>query len=209
MEAAATQQGTDWQPDGPADDSVPGTPRAAAAEARQAAAAEAFARDHDGLTLDDEVDALDFILSGKPPAVHTVPLTIVTDTGHSRLEWDFKAQDARLIREIEDRNTNESTGVIDTVTNDAQLLAEATVELRTPRRTIDIRSTEFRTIRARKAGSDEYEEITLSPPDALEARFKKQWGLAANVANEVRKLSGYDKTKVGASHRKLVTASGN
>lgn len=184
-----------------------------AAEARGEAAVEAYARDHEGLTGENERDALDHLLAPKPARLYDVKVQYDTEDGLLPLTFVIRGADGRKLDAIEQECLNEATGRMDSMTADLRIVAELACEqLETPGRTLRLDSEEFRTMRRPKPGGDEGEIETFvhaSPVEALEARMKTQLGLVSGVAREVRRISGFDAQRVGQANRRLVAASGN
>jgi hypothetical protein len=185
---------------------------AEAEERRQGNAVEAYARGHEGLTEENERDALDFLLAPKPPRLYDVKVTYDTEDGLRELVFVIRGMDGRMIDRIEQSHVSEATGRLDVISANCHLVAEATAFLSgRPGHEVKIDSAEFLTIRRPNPDNPEgYEETALaSPVDALEARFKTQLGLIAGVSSEVRRVSGYDPERVGTAKRRLVNAVGN
>lgn len=201
---------------------LPGQPTVAAAQARrsseddaeakQAAATEAFARDHEGLTDENERDALDFLLAPKPPRLYDVKVEYETEDGPRKLTFVIRAYDGRKIDDIEQSNRSEVTRKFDQITADCQLVGAATAWLEgRPGHRVELTSTEFLTVRMPnpdKAG-EMIEHKLASPADALEAKFRTQLGIVSGVAQQIRRVSGYDASRVGMANRRLVNAAGN
>lgn len=184
----------------------------AAAEQRGANAVEAFARDHEGLTDEDERDALDFLLSPKPPRLYGVTVDYDTEAGIRPLTFVIRGMDGRRLDAIEQAHISETTGKMDQISAECQIVVEATVALEgSTGRQVKPDSPEFLTVRVPKQDAPgEFEQQTLaSPAMALEARFKTQLGLIAGVAARVRAISGYDPRKVANPQRRLASAVGN
>lgn len=203
MEAMETQ-------DDRASDVAPAQPRAVDAEERGDAAVEAFARDHEGLTDDDERDALDFVLAPKPPRLYDVKVEYDTEAGRLPLTFVIRGMDGRRLDAIEQRHVSEATGKIDVISAECDIVSEATVYLEggTGRQT-KLDSDEFLTVRRPRQDGEGVEEHKLaSPAMALEARFKTQLGLVSGVAAQVRRISGYDAQRVGMAQRRIVAAVG-
>lgn len=192
-----------------------GEPRALSpdTEAKAAAAVEAFARDHEGLTDEDERDALDFLLAPKPPRLYGVTVQYDTEKGTLPLTFVIRGTDGRRIDAIEQLHVSETTGKVDAISAECQLVAEATVFLEgRPGHHVKLDSDEYLTVRKPKPEDEGggFETVRLaSPADAIEARFRTQLGLIAGVANHIRRISGYDPTRVGNAQRRLAAAVGN
>jgi hypothetical protein len=211
--------GQDDRDPGPAAQVAAAEPRSApdAGEERGDLAVEAYARDHEGLSDEDERDALDFLLAPKPPRIYGVKVKYDTEAGIRPLTFVVRASDGRKIDGIEQANVSEATGKIDRITADCQIVALACVALESASgRAVELTSAEFLTVRVPKRDDSSGEptgemvETRLaSPADALEARFKTQLGIVSGVAREVRRISGYDPERVGVAQRRLVDAAGN
>lgn len=183
-----------------------------AAEARREASVEAYARGHEELTAENERDALDYLLAPKPPRLYDVKVEYETDTGTEPLTFVVRAMDGRKIDSIEQRNVSESTGQLDAITANCEVVAEACecIESKGGRQ-VKLDSEEFLTLRVPKpdAPAETEPKRLASPAMALEARFRTQLGVIAGVAREVRRMSGYDPNRVGQAQRRLIEASGN
>jgi hypothetical protein len=186
------------------------TPREPDADAKGEAAIEAFARDHEALTDDDERDALDFLLAPKPARLYNVPTEYETERGTMRLLFVIRGMDGRRIDSIEQANVSDSTGKLDATTAACQLVAEGTAWLEgRPGHQVRMDSDEFLSLRVPDGEGGMKVTRLASPADALEARFKTQLGLVAGVARELRRIAGYDPSKVGSAQRRLADAVGN
>lgn len=176
-------------------------------------AAEAYARDHEGLTPENERNALDYVLAPKAPRLYEVPVQFDTEDGLKPLMFVIRGVDGRKLDAIELECLSETTGRVDQVTADLRIVAElGCVQLEAGGRAVKLTSPEFRTVQRPKPGGAEDEIETFehaSPVEALEARFKTQLGLVSGVAARVRMISGYDPARVGSARRRLVVASGN
>lgn len=186
----------------------PAEPQASDPEATGAAAAEAFARDHDGLTEENERDALDYLLAPKPPRMYGVKVEYETEDGTRSLTFVIRGVNGRKIDDLEQANvkdTPDGARRMDQISADLALVAEGCLKLVTPKQEVELRSESFRTII--RPGHDPL--LLASPAEALEARFGTQLGLVSGVAREIRRVSGYDPSKVGAAQRRLMDAAGN
>lgn len=193
--------------------STPADPQAER-EATRAAAVEAYARDHEGLTQENERDALDFLLANAPPMEHYVDVQLDTEEGLLPLRFHIRAQDGKKLDAIEIANTNESTGQVNIAEVQAQIIALACFKLEgRAGHDIGIRTEKFRTVMVPDPDSDDptvkKAVLLASPAEALRHRFRTQWGLVQGVAVQVRRISGYDNDRVGKAQRRLVEASGN
>lgn len=182
-------------------------------EARQDAAVEAFNRDHEELTEEDEQDALDYLLAPKKPRLYDVAVQYDTDDGRVPLTFVVRGMDGRKLEEMEKRHRSETTGELDVIGYDCELVATACEFLESRRgRKIKINSDEFLTVKVPDPDNPDGELIEQkieAPPVALEARFRTQLGLLSGVARSIRFVSGYDPQRVGEARRRLVNASGN
>lgn len=174
--------------------------------AEEQARAMAAARETDKpekLTEADEVGALHYLLGGRAPTVHTVEAQYMTPEGRKPIKFEIRATDGRKIDKIEQANVSDTTGQVDQITANCQIVAEACISIvdETGEKT-DPKSVEFRTVNP-EAGP------LASTADALEVRFRDQLGLIAGVAREVRRIGGWDPEAVGKAQRKLVEAAGN
>jgi hypothetical protein len=183
-------------------------------DAKGEAATEAFARDHEELTDDDERDALDFLLAPKPARLYGIPVQYDTEKGVMPLIFVVRGMDGRKIDAIEQRNVSAETGKLDAVTAECQLIAEACVFVEgRPGHQVKVTSDEFLTVRVPAPTEADPRAMEMrklaSPADALEARFKTQLGLLSGVAAQIRRISGYDPRRVGEAERRLIGAVGN
>lgn len=186
--------------------------RAEAEEQRQANAVEAYARAHEGLTEENERDALDFLLAPKPPRLYDVKTTYDTEDGPRKLTFVVRGVDGRKLDSIEQAHVSETTGRLDRISADCQLVAESTTFLEGRLgHQVELTSQQFLTVKVPNPDNPSgFEEQQLaSPADALEARFRTQLGLVSGVAAEIRRVSGYDPERVGSAKRRLVNAVGN
>jgi hypothetical protein len=183
-----------------------------AEEARQAAATEAFARGHEELTDENERDALDFLLAPKPARLYDVKVTYETEDGPRPMVFVIRGHDGRKIDDIETSNRSEVTGRFDQITADCQLVAAATAFIEgRPGHRVELTSSEFLTVRVPNPDrpGETMEHTFASPADAIEARFRTQLGLVSGIAQQIRRVSGYDPQRVGMANRRLVNAAGN
>lgn len=185
-------------------------------EETQAAAVEAFARDHDELTATNERDALDWLLGNQRPMEHYVDVRYDTPEGEQPLRLHIRAQDGKKLDAIEVAHTNQQTGVTDIAAVQADIVALACFRLGAGpgfAHEMSLASEEFRTVDMPDRDSEEpgatKKVLLASPPEALRYRFRTQWGLMQGVAIQVRRISGYDPEKIGQAQRRLVDAAGN
>lgn len=165
-----------------------------------------------GAELDEseELSALDWLLGTPRPIVHDIPVDLETESGMRKLTFVTGRIDPRKIDGIELRNVQQSTGRVDRITADCEIIAELCTEMfdATGKR-VSLRSDEFLTVPgAARDHRGEPESLKLaSPALALERRFGGQEGLLTLVAAEIRRLGGYDPQRLGTSQRRLVEAS--
>lgn len=164
-----------------------------------------------GAELDDgeERSALDFLL-GSPKAMEfDVEVQVDTDAGPKPLTFAIKAMDGRDLDAIEQRNRSQTTGLLNAIPANCEVVADATMRMVDHKgRVTDIRSDEFLTVMSRRTPDEDPTPHKLaSPAMALERRFRYQLGLITYVAAEIRRVSGYDSERVGPAQRKLVRAS--
>lgn len=159
-----------------------------------------------GTDLDDrqQRSALDYLLGTPKAATYKVLVQYETDGGIKELEFHFRALDGRKIDKIEQAAINERTGLMDKITADSQLVAEATDAIVDPESgaKVSVRDEKFLIIRPGDAP-------LAAPPDALLARFGTQIGLLAGVASAIREAAGWNRERVGKASRVLVDAAGN
>lgn len=159
-----------------------------------------------GADLDDDEEraALDWLLGAPAAMQHDITVQFETPDGEQPVTFTVRQMDTRQIDKIEQRNLSQSTGRLDALTANCQIVAEATVSIRDGSgRSTAINSDEFLTV----VGRDGEPLKLASSSDALEQRFRKQLGLIQGVASEIRRLAGYDTERVGAAQRRLVQAS--
>jgi hypothetical protein len=162
------------------------------------------------LSLEEEKNALDWLL-GDPIAIpHSIPVDFETPDGTKKLEFIVRKMDASKIDAIEQRHLNTNTGRMDQAAADCEIvgtLADA-VTTQGDAREVDLTSAEFRTLRLRNKSNGNVETVTLATPmEALSARFRGQEGLIMGIAREMRRLAGYDPGRVGQAQRRLTEAS--
>lgn len=162
------------------------------------------AADGETLSPKDERSALDFLLGTPEPARYKVTVAYETPAGMKDLIFRFRAMDGRALDKIEQSHLNERTGMMDKISADSHLVAEAVYEIVDPETDakVEPKSEKFRTIK-------EGEAPLASPIDAIGARFGTQIGLIAGVASAIREAAGWDRERVGKASRLLVDAAGN
>lgn len=160
------------------------------------------------LDHEEETAALDWLLGTPSPIVHEIPVDFETPKGMAKLTFVSRRIDPRKIDAIEVRNIQQSTGRIDRITSDCEIIVESCDVVQDARRTIKLNSDEFLTVPMRNRDTGEIERLKLaSPAMALERRFVGQEGVLTLVAAEIRRLGGYDPQRLGTSQRRLVEAS--
>lgn len=155
------------------------------------------------MSPDEEAGALNYLLGARAPLPYDVKSTLETVDGPKPLTFVIRQMDGRKIDAIETRNRDKTTGVLDQISCDVQLVGEACLFIvdATGKQT-DPKSEAFRTVRPEQPP-------LASPADALEARFREQLGILSGVAREVRRVSGWAPERVGQADRRLVDAAGN
>lgn len=106
--------------------------------------------------------------------------------------WTVKPLPPEALEAIEKKNTDERTGMVDSSANNAEVLSAASIEP-------DPTSEEFR-----RANGDR-----ASAPEAIRYLFRHQGGVVDFLAGEVRRISGFDPTRVGKAKPRLSRAAGN
>lgn len=160
------------------------------------------------LNEEEEHSALDWLLGTPKPIMHEIPVDLETPRGMRRLTFVARRIDPRKIDAIEIRNVQQSTGRIDRITADAEIIAETCDVVEDGKRTVRLNSEEFCTVLLRKRDTGEIEPVHFAnPAEAIQRRFVGQEGLLTLIAAEIRRLGGYDAQRLGTSQRRLVEAS--
>lgn len=156
------------------------------------------------LEPDEEVAALDYLLGAPQASVHEIEVQYETPAGLTPLTFVVRSIDTRKIDKIELRNLDPSTGQIDRLTADCEIVAAATIHMRDASgREVKLDSVEFLTVPRR--GDDPFTHA--APPLALEERFRDQMGLISGVVLEIKRSSGYSPDRVKRAKRVLVSGS--
>lgn len=125
-----------------------------------------------------------------------------TEDGTKALTFRIKQIDSKVIDAIEKRNINETTGRLNRVVANAEIVAESCFELVDDGGgAIDPSADEFRATPDGKK--------LPSKAVAFEQRFFYQEGILAQVADEIRRICGWSPDRVGTAQRELVEAAGN
>lgn len=160
------------------------------------------------LSSEEETSALDWLLGTPKPIAHEIPAEIETESGMRTVKFVSRRIDPRKIDAIEIRNIQQSTGRVDRITADCEIITESCDLLDDGKRKVKLNSDEFLTVRMRNRDTGDVEDVKLaSPAQALERRFVGQEGVLTFVAAEIRRLGGYDPQRLGTSQRRLVEAS--
>lgn len=165
-----------------------------------------------GATLSDgeERTALDWLL-GDPVAIpHAIPVEFETPDGIQKLEFIVRKMDTSKIDSIEQKHVNASTGRLDQIAADREIVATLVDAVTAPGdpREVELTSSQFRTMRLRSKATGEVETVTLATPmEAIAARFRGQEGLLMGIAREMRRIAGYDTARIGQAQRRLTEAS--
>lgn len=164
-----------------------------------------------GARLDDDEEkaGLDYLLGTAQATLHDVTVQLETPDGLKPITFVIRQMDGRKLDEIEQRHVNRATGTMDKFGSDVEVVATATKWLTdSTGREIDPKSEEFRTVAQRDPMTHEVKTIVLgSTVLALERKFQVQLGLLSGVADQVRRVSGFDPERVGKAQRRLVEAS--
>lgn len=155
----------------------------------------------------EEKSALDWLLGDPVPLEHTIPVDFETPRGMVKLTFLSKRIDPKRIDTIEAENLMAS-GRVDRLTADIQIVAESCYAVTDASGEVkQLNSDSFRTMNVRNP-SGNIEELKLaSKAMALEKRFVGQEGVLTLVAAEIRRLAGYDTSRLGQSQRRLVEGS--
>lgn len=161
------------------------------------------------LDEDEEKAGLDYLLGNAKPTLHDVTVQIETPAGLKPVTFVVKQMDGRVLDEIESRNVDRAAGKLDKFSADTEVLARATVKIfDSTGREIDPRSEDFRRVKQRNPITGEEQLVVIgSTAQALERRFQTQLGLLSGVADQVRRVSGFDPDRVAKAQRRLVEAS--
>lgn len=146
-----------------------------------------------------EATALDFFLGATYRPKYRVRVDFETPMGMKPLTFHLQALDDREIQRIDTahrKDTESPFAKLDSTSFNSELLVEATAYVTDESgRKVEPKSTEF------------MGQIP-DPILAMEMRFKFQPGLMDGIAEQIRKLSAYDSSRVGAAQRVLVDAAG-
>lgn len=146
-----------------------------------------------------EESALDFFLGATYRPEYTVKVEFETSAGMRPLTFRLWALDDRELQRIDAAHRKDADSPfakLDATGFNAEMVSKA---------------TKYITDGARRIAPDS-EEFVGQIPDpvaAMELRFKYQPGLLEGLAEEIRKLSGYSRDRVGSAQRALVDAAGN
>lgn len=144
----------------------------------------------------DERDALDWFLGATVALEYDVPVKYETPGGMTTLTFHLKQLDGDRIEEVdvENRSGDGPFGRLDTLSFNAQLVAEATVYIQSESgRKVEPMASEF-------LGG------IPSPVLAMKLRFKKQPYLLEHLADRIREKAGFSPDRVGSAQRSLVDA---
>jgi hypothetical protein len=166
-----------------------------------------------GATLDpdEEKSALDWLLGDPVQIPHEIPFTYETPKGLKDMKFIMLQSDPSAIDKIEQRHV--VGGTMDQAAADLEIVATlcdaiAEADDKDGSKAIELTSSKFRTMRLKNTQTNEVEDHTFADPmQALDARFRGQQGVLMGVAREVRRVAGYDSSRVGLVQRRLVQAS--
>lgn len=156
----------------------------------------------------EEKSGLDWLL-GDPVAIpHEIPMQLETPDGMKEVFFIVRKSDPGKIDQIEQRHVDRVTGRIDQLAADTEIVATCSDAIRDGTRTVELTSPQFLTMRLRNTETGKIEDLQLaSPIEALSRRLRGQQGVLFGVAREIRRVAGYDPTRVGQAQRALVEAS--
>lgn len=152
--------------------------------------------DHrDKISAVEDQEATKWYLAPQPEAPEwTIPFDWFDhDKGEMiKREWAVRPLPAEVLEAIEEGHRSKQTGLIDSTANNAEVLAKASISP-------DPTSEEFRTANGGRA----------SAADAVSYLFRHQSGVIDLMAGEIRRISGYDASRVGTAKPRLARAAGN
>lgn len=160
------------------------------------------------LTDGEERSALDWMLGGPVNMEHVIPADYETPAGMLKVKFVTRMLDSRVLDEIQQRHVNDTTGKLDKLSVDVEIVARATKYLTDPTgRQVPLDSEEYLTVRRKNSRGEEESVKLASPHDALEYHWKGQEGVLSGVSDQITKTAGYSLDRVGAAQRRLVDAA--
>jgi hypothetical protein len=154
------------------------------------------------LSAEGNRSAVAWLMQPQRPAKFRVKTQFETEDGTKDLTFRIRQVDSKDIDAIEKRNINETSGRLNRVVANAEIVALACFELVDDTgATVDPTADEFRTTPDGKK--------LPSKAVAFEQRFFYQEGILGQVADEVRRICGWSPDRVGTAQRELVEAAGN
>lgn len=146
-----------------------------------------------------EAGALDFCLTAASPKPFHVDTLVDTDDGLKKLRFHMLQIDGKRVEEIETANT-EGFGPLATVNRakiNAQKVAEATVKM------VDHNGKEIKPTDAGFLGDH------IDPSIAFERMFAFQPGVGERLSEEIDRMAGMARDRVGIAEREMTNAVKN
>lgn len=146
-----------------------------------------------------EKDALDFMLSNPSPAPFTVEVMVDTPEGLRKLVFHMHQLDGARIEALETEHT-EGVGPfskVDRLRLNAAKVAEATDKM------------VGHTGKELTPTSGEFLRDAVAPAIAFERMFRFQPGVGDQVAEQIDRMAGMSRDRVGMAERETTTAVGN
>lgn len=145
-------------------------------------------------TAQEEHEGTNWLLSATPPdEEYTVPVKVSPDS-EDEIDWVVRRLDVKFFEGVDTKHRNPDTGRLDGIAAVADTVVAATVS-------IDGVADALR--------KPDFLEGAADPADALRRRFAFEWGLMDQLSTEIRRLTGYDFTRVGSGKRRLARATKN
>lgn len=146
-----------------------------------------------------EKGALDFMLSNPDPAPFHSDVLVGTPAGLKKLRFHMHQLDGSRIETLE---TEHSNGVgpfatVDRYRLNCAKIAEATDKM------VDENGKELTPI------DSEFLRDAIAPPIAFERMFKYEPGVAEQLGEQIDRMAGMTRDRVGAAEREMTTAVGN
>lgn len=165
-----------------------------------------------GATLNaaEEASALDYLLGTPAAGVFTIDVEIDTPVGRAPATFVVQSQDGAALEKAETLHRDANTGLLQQLPASAAIVSLATLKLVDAAHPagINIRTdAKWLTMVITDALGNTSPHKFADPGEALLRRFTGQQGLLLFVAQEIRRVSGYDEGRVSQSKRKLVAAA--
>jgi hypothetical protein len=167
----------------------------------------AAAEGNDGIPKESEIDGLDFLLGAPQVIVAETTVRIVLPNGGTQtLVFVIKQMDGRKLDRIEADNTH--NGRPDMITINSEVCAAAVLAIISPNGKTIAPQTDERWLNFKVLEDGEVIERRLpSRALAFEKRFRTQSGLLGGVADQVRKLSGFEFSAVGEAKPRVLSGA--